>query len=422
MTQPRITRLDNGLRVVSEDSPHLATSSVGVWVDAGARNERPALNGISHLIEHMAFKGTERRSARDIAEEIEAVGGHLNAYTSREQTAFFARVLENDVPLAVDIISDLLQHSVFDPEELEREKSVVIQEIGQANDTPDDIIFDHFQEAAYPNQAIGRAILGTPEGVSGFSREDLRRYMSEQYYASRIVLAAAGRVDHDALVALATEHFDDLATEGPGLQEVARYQGGDFRQVRDLEQVHFVVGFDSVTYDDPDYYTAQVYSMLLGGGMSSRLFQEVRENRGLCYSVYSFTASYVDGGMFGIYAGTGEEEVSELVPAMVGEIHKTLEDLPEAEVARARIQLKAGLMMSLESSSARCEQFARQTLLFDRVLPTEEVVARIDEVDAEGLKRFAARTFVGAKPTVAAMGPAEQLEDYDAFAARFALN
>ncbi|CAN0442725.1 unnamed protein product [Laminaria digitata] len=422
MSEARITRLKNGLRVVSEDSPHLATSAVGVWVDAGARNERPALNGISHLIEHMAFKGTERRSARDIAEEIEAVGGHLNAYTSREQTAFFARVLEDDVPLAVDIIGDLLQHSVFDPEELEREKSVVIQEIGQANDTPDDIIFDHFQEAAYPDQAIGRAILGTPEGVSGFDRDDLQAYMDEQYYAPRMVLSAAGRVDHEALVALANEHFGDLATEGPKLDETARYRGGDFREDRDLEQVHFVAGFDSIAYDDPDYYAAQVYSMLLGGGMSSRLFQEVRENRGLCYSIYSFTASYVDGGMFGIYAGTGEDEVRELIPAMVGEIHRSMDDLPEAEVARARTQLKAGLMMSLESSSSRCEQFARQTLLFDRLLPTEEVVARIDEVDAEALKRFAARTFAGAKPTVAAMGPAGRLEDYASFAARFALN
>ena len=422
MSEPRLTQLANGLRVVSEDSPHLATSAVGVWVDAGARNERPGLNGISHLIEHMAFKGTKRRSARDIAEEIEAVGGHLNAYTSREQTAFFARVLKDDVPLAVDILGDLLQHSVFDPEELEREKSVVIQEIGQANDTPDDIIFDHFQEAAYPDQAIGRAILGTPDGVNRFHRDDLRGYMGEQYYASRIVLSGAGRVDHDALVALANEHFGDLPTKGPELGEVAAYKGGDFRQVRDLEQVHFVAGFDSIAYDDPDYYTAQVYSTLLGGGMSSRLFQEVRENRGLCYSIYSFTASYVDGGMFGIYAGTGEDEVGELIPAVVGEIHKSMEDLPEVEVARARAQLKAGLLMSLESSSARCEQFARQTLLFGRLLPTEEVIARVDEVDAEGLKRFAARTFAGARPTVAAMGPAGRLEDYAAFAARFILN
>ena len=421
MGEPRLTRLDNGLRIVSEDSPHLATSAVGVWVDTGARNEPAALNGISHLIEHMVFKGTERRSARDIAEEIEAVGGHLNAYTSREQTAFFARVLQDDVPLAVDIIGDILQHSTFDPAELEREKSVVIQEIGQANDTPDDIVFDHFQEAAYPDQAIGRSILGTPEGVSGFHRDDLAAYLGEQYYAGRMVLAAAGRVDHDALVAMAQEKFGALRPSGPQLEERARYRGVNFREVRDLEQVHFVAGFDSIPYDDPDYYAAQVYSTLLGGGMSSRLFQEVRENRGLCYSIYSFTSSYVDGGMFGIYAGTGETEVDELIPAMVGEIVKTMTRPPDEEVARARTQLKAGLMMSLESSSARCEQFARQTLLFGHPLSTEEILARIDEVDGAQLQRFAERTFSGATPTVAAMGPAGRLEEYDAFAARFVL-
>ncbi len=420
MPEPRVTRLENGLRVVSEDSPHLATSAVGVWVDAGARNEPEALNGVSHLIEHMAFKGTQRRSARQIAEEIEAVGGHLNAYTSREQTAFYARVLEDDVPLAVDIIADLLQNSTFDPDELAREKAVVLQEIGQAIDTPDDIIFDHFQEVAYPDQAVGRAILGTPERVNGFSRADLMSYMGEQYHAGRMVLAAAGRVDHDELVAMAGERFVNLPTDGPVQVEPARFSGGEYRQVKELEQVHFLAGFDSVSYDDPDYYVAQVYSTLLGGGMSSRLFQEVRENRGLCYSIYSFASSYVDGGMFGIYAGTGESEIAELIPAIAGEIEGTVAAIGELEVARARTQLKAGLMMSLESSSARCEQFARQTLLFGKPLATGEVLARIDAVDAEALRRFAERTFSGSRPAIAAMGPAGQLEDYATFAARFA--
>jgi predicted Zn-dependent peptidase len=420
MGEPRVTTLENGLRVVSEDSPHLATSAVGVWVDAGARNESESLNGISHLIEHMAFKGTARRTARDIAEEIEAVGGHLNAYTSREQTAFFARVLEDEVPLAIDIIADLIQNSTFDATELDREKAVVLQEIGQANDTPDDIVFDHFQEAAYPAQPIGRSILGTPERVSGFGRDDLFAYMGDQYHAHRMVVSAAGRVDHDSLVKLAEDNFGALRRDGPHTVEAAAYAGGDFRQVRDLEQVHLVVGFDSIAYEDPDYYVAQVYSTLLGGGMSSRLFQEVRENRGLCYSIYTFTSSYTDGGLFGLYAGTGEEEVCELVPAVIDEIEKTFDGLSSEEVARARTQLKAGLMMSLESSSARCEQFARQTLLFGKPLSTEEVLAKIDAVDAGALQRFAARTFERARPTVAAMGPAGRLEDYEVFAARFA--
>ena len=243
--------------------------------------------------------------------------------------------------------------------------------------------------------------------------------MGEQYYAGRMVLAAAGRVDHEALVALATERFDGLASAGPETFESARYGGGDFRRVRDLEQVHLLLGFDGVAYEDSDYYTAQVYSMLLGGGMSSRLFQEIREKRGLCYSIYSFTSSYVDGGLFGIYAGPGEGEVRELVPAIAGEIEASMAPIDEAEVARARTQLKAGLMMSLESSSARCEQFARQTLLFGRPIPTEEVLRRIDAVDAAALQAFAERLFSGSVPTLAALGPAGQLEDYDAFAARF---
>lgn len=415
-----ITTLPSGLRVASDPMPGLRTASVGLWVDAGARYETAAENGISHLLEHMAFKGTARRSARAIAEEIEAVGGHLNAHTSYEQTAYYARVLSQDLPLAVDILADILQGSTFAEEELERERQVVIQEIGQAEDTPDDIIFDLLQEVAYPDQALGRPILGRAEGVAGFARGSLQAYMAHHYRADRMVLAAAGGVDHAGLVALAEEHLGHLAPAGRRERETARYRGGDFREARDLEQLHFTLTFPGLAYDDPDFHALQVYSTLLGGGMSSRLFQEVREKRGLAYSIYSFATSYLDGGLFTIYAGTGEREAAELAPLMAGEVLSVAGGVDEDEVARARAQIKAGLLMSRESSAARCEQMARQMLILGRPQAEEELIRKIDAVDAAAVSRVAGRLLALGKPTAAAIGPIGRLEPYDALAARFA--
>ena len=371
------------------------------------------------MLEHMAFKGTERRTARGIAEEIEAVGGHLNAYTSREHTAYVARVLSADVPLAIDIIADILQNSAFDQTELERERQVILQEIGQALDTPDDLVFDNLQEIAYPSQALGRTILGTPERVRAFRRNDLSSYMSANYRGPTMVLAAAGGVDHDDLVALAQKQFGGLSNGSASSHDPAHYVGGDHRVQRDLEQVHLLLGFDGVTYDDPDFYAMQVYATLLGGGMSSRLFQEVREIRGLAYSIYAFAASYVDTGLFGVYAGTGEAEVTELLPVIAEELAKPATDVSEAEVARARAQHKAGTLMSLESSSSRVEQLARQILIFGRPIPLDEVVAKIDEVDAAAIKRVAERVISSSAPSLAAIGPLSRLETYDRLTERF---
>ncbi|MBC7908258.1 MAG: insulinase family protein, partial [Rhodospirillaceae bacterium] len=348
----RETRLASGLRVVSDPMATVESASLGVWVDAGTRHEPPAVNGISHMLEHMAFKGTERRTARDIAEQMDAVGGHLNAYTARDHTAYYAKILKEDTGLALDIVADILQHSTMDGEELAREQDVVVQEIGQANDTPDDIIFDHFQATAFPDQPLGRPVLGTEELVRAMNRDTILSYMGEHYSAPRMVLAAAGRVDHDQLVAEAERAFARLSTAPDMQPERARYVGGDFREERDIEQVNLVVGFDGVSYDDPDYYAASVLSTLLGGGMSSRLFQEVREKRGLVYSIYSFTSSYNDGGLFGIYAGTGEDEVTELVPVMCEEVVKVTAGVSPDELQRARAQLKASILMSLESTSS----------------------------------------------------------------------
>ncbi len=416
----QVTALPNGLRVVTDAIPGLETTSIGVWVDTGSRNEDPEINGVSHLLEHMAFKGTERRSARAIAEEVEAVGGHLNAYTSSEQTAYLARVLKDDVGLAVDILADILQHSVFDESELTRERAVVVQEIGQTRDTPDDMVFELFQEAAYPEQPLGRSILGTVERVNGFARQTLMDYMAERYRAPRMVAVAAGAIEHASFVDMIGDAFGALGAGEVAPPAPARYAGGERRSERDLEQVHLVLGFNGVAYNDPRFYAAQVYSTVLGGGMSSRLFQEVREKRGLAYAVYSFTSSYVDGGTIGVYAGTGASELATVVPVIADELTKLASaHVDAAELSRARAQLKAGLMMSLESSMARCEQLGRQMLIFGRPIPPAELLAEIDAVDAAALADFARRMLEAGPPVVSAIGPIASLESYDAIAARF---
>ena len=412
-----ITTLDNGLRIVSETMNHVETVSVGAWVGVGARNETPDLNGVSHLLEHMVFKGTTQRDARMIAEEIEAVGGHMNAYTTREQTAYYAKLLKEDLGLAIDMVSDLVQNATLAEEELERERAVVIQEIHQSHDTPDDIVFDFFQESAFPDQALGRPVLGTVDGIGAMSQGAVCDYLKSNYTAPATVVAAAGNLDHDALVDQVANHFTGLRRNATPHVEAARYQGGEHRTERDLEQVHVLLGFEGLSYEDPDYYAAAVLSTLFGGGMSSRLFQEVREARGLVYSVYSFLSSYNDGGLFGIYAGTGPEEVAELMPVVADEINKVRTHVTEDEVARARAQMKSSVLMSLESTSSRSEQMARQMLLFDRVIPTEEIVADVEAVDVAQVLNVADRLFSSA-PTVTAIGPLQHLESRDRFAAR----
>ncbi len=409
-----ITTLPNGLRVMTETMPRLETACVGVWVDVGARYEAAEVNGVAHMLEHMAFKGTRRRSARGIAEEIENVGGSLNAYTSREHTAYYARVMADDVPLATDLLADILQHSAFEEEELEKERQVILQEIGQVQDTPDDLVFDLFQEQAYPDQPVGRSILGPEEIVEAMPRRALVDYMGAYYGPSRLVLAGAGKVEHDRLVDLADRLFRDLPAAGKSDAERARYAGGRTVEHRpDLEQVHVCLGVEAFGYHDPDYFALQVLSTALGGGMSSRLFQEVRENRGLCYSIYSFGAAYEDTGLLGVYAGTGEAELAQLFPVIGEEIEALITEPTEAELVRARAQLKAGMLMALESAYSVADDMARQLLCFGRRIPTEEVVAKIEAVDVEAVRRVGRRLFAGGEPTLTVLGPAREIPALD---------
>ena len=399
-----LTTLPNGLRIVTERMPGIASASVGVWVLAGGRHEAVEQNGIAHFLEHMAFKGTKRRSALQIAEEIEDVGGYINAYTSREVTAYYARVLEADVPLGLDVIADIVLNPVFDPKEIEVERHVILQEIGQALDTPDDIIFDWLQEAAFPDQPLGRTILGPAERIEGFGRDDLTGFVAQNYGPDRMILSAAGAVDHDRLVADAERLFGHLQPLARAAAAPAVWNSRERRETRDLEQVHFALGLAGPSIRDADFYPAQVYTTALGGGMSSRLFQKIREERGLCYSIYAQAGAYDDTGMLTIYAGTSADEIAELSNLTIDEMKRSAEDMSEAEIARARAQMKAGLLMGLESPSARAERMARSLAIWGRVPSVEENAAKIEGVTLAEVRAFAER-LAGAEAALALYGP-----------------
>jgi predicted Zn-dependent peptidase len=412
--------LSNGFRVVTEHMPGLLSAAVGVWVNAGGRHERAEQNGIAHFLEHMAFKGTTRRSALQIAEEIEDVGGYINAYTSREATAYYVRVLGQDVPLALDVVADILLNPVYAPEEIEVERGVILQEIGQALDTPDDIIFDWLQEAAYPEQPIGRPILGPSENVSAFAREDLSRFVTERYAPGEMILAAAGAVDHDQIVRLAEQLFGHLPAKPVMAADPARFTGGEFRRQKKLEQAHFALAFETPGYRDPDVYTSQIFATALGGGMSSRLFQEAREVRGLCYTIFAQAGAFADSGMTTIYAGTSASQIAELAGLTVDEIRKSADEMTPAEVARARAQMKAGLLMGLESPSSRAERNARMVAIWDRVPAIEETVERIDAVTTGNVREFAGKLATEAPLALALYGPVSKAPEAGALNARLA--
>lgn len=399
------TKLDNGLTVVSHQMPHLKTVSAGVWVASGSRNERDNEHGISHLLEHMAFKGTARRSPQQIAEEIEQVGGDLNAATSLELTAYYVRVLEGDDALAIDLLADILTEPSLDPEELEREKEVVLQEISGIQDVPDEIAYDLVQDAAFTEQSVGRPVIGTPESVSAFSSADLQSVLERQYVPSRMVVSAAGAIRHDDLVRHARDKFGGLA-EGEGEDgQPAQFVGGVRGSERVFSQSHLLFGFESPSYSEHRFYACQVFSGILGGGMSSRLFQEAREKRGLCYSIYSSAWGLIDGGMFNVHAATGEDQLDELRTVIIDELHRAAGSGPAPkELERAKAGLKAGLLMGLESSSSRAEQMARQIIGFDRLFDANELTDNVEAVTSEDVRLFAESIARSANPAVAVVG------------------
>lgn len=406
-----VTRLSSGLTVVTEKMPHLESVALGVWIKSGSRNETTAEHGIAHLLEHMAFKGTARRTARQIAEEIENVGGEVNAATSTETTSYYARVLKDHVPLAVDILADILTESLFDEDELEREKNVILQEIGAATDTPDDVIFDNFSGVAYRDQTIGRPILGTPETVQSFTTGQIRHYLARNYTTDRIFVVAAGAVDHDSFVKQVEERFASLPQlpAATPVLEKAIYTGGEIRETRDLMDAQVLLGFEGKAYHARDFYCSQILANILGGGMSSRLFQEVREARGLCYSVYAFHWGFSDTGIFGVHAATGANDLPELVPVILEELRKSSQTIHQEEIDRARAQIRAQLLMGQESPAARAGQMARQMMLYGRPIPNEEMMERLEHITQDRLTDLAGRLFFDTVPTLSAIGPLEHL-------------
>jgi predicted Zn-dependent peptidase len=412
-----MTTLPSGLRVVTLEMPQMQTASLAIVAGAGSRDELPGEHGLAHFLEHMAFKGTRRRSAKGIAEAIEAVGGDINAATSTETTAYTARLLGQDVPLGLDVLADIISDSVFDPKEIRREKGVILQEIAAVADTPDDLVHDLFSEIAFGGQPIGLPILGTPRTVRALDADRLRGFLAREYGADRMVVSAAGAVDHDQVVREAEKRLSGFTAGAASPRPKAVYTGGEKRLVQRLEQGHVLLGFAGPSHDDPGYFPAQIFASALGGGMSSRLFQEVREKRGLAYAVYAFVWGYSDIGLFGVYFGAGEKTAAEAMLVTLDCLLAAAEDLSEEEIGRAKAQLKVSLLMAMESSSARADQMARHLLAYGRLLPAAEIIAKVDAITVADV-RACGRAMLGSRPTLTAIGPVRKLPGLDALATR----
>jgi predicted Zn-dependent peptidase len=391
----QLTTLSNGLRVATREMPGLETAAVGLYADAGSRHEPARLNGIAHLFEHMVFKGAGGRSAREIGEAIEDVGGDLNAATDRDGTSFTASVMAEHVPLGVELIADLVLRPHFDPSDLEREKDVVLQELGEARDTPSDIIFDELWSAAFADQPLGRSVLGDEESLAAIGVEDLQAWRQGQYRGGGLALVAAGRVDHAALVALAERHFASLPDGRAAAPEPGRFTGGTRVPRLAAEQAHLALAFPAPAQRDPDYFAARLFADSVGGGMSSRLFQQVREDRGLAYSVYAALQPYSDAGIFYVYAATARRQSAAAAQLIDEVIADAAETVTERELARVRTQARAALLMSLESPWGQANYLARQLAVYGRLVEPAEVVAALDAVTLEAMREAGARMLAG---------------------------
>ena len=405
MMPPVIAHTRHGLRVATCTTPGVETVAVALHADIGARFEAPAENGLAHLFEHMVFKGTTTRSARAIAEEVEDVGGNLNAWTSRDTTVFHARLLAHDLPLGIAIIADLVGNPRFDADDLRREKDVVLQELGEARDTPDDIVFDHLQEAAFPGQALGRSILGTEESLAGLTVADLRHWQARGYRNARLTLVVAGKVDHDAVMRLAEAAFPNGGDAPAPLAEAVAFAAGQFADPRRFEQSQLTSAYPAPGHHDAGHDAAALFTIAAGGGMSSRLFQEVREARGLAYSISAATTAYADGGLMSVHAATARKDAGRARDLIDRVLADTVPSLSPAELARARAQAIASLLMALESPQGQGDYVARCLLVHGRFVPPAELVARIEAVDVDAA-RAAGAAMLSHAPARAEIGVA----------------
>jgi predicted Zn-dependent peptidase len=406
------TILDNGIRIVTQEMPDHRSVSLGIWVENGSRHESPQQNGISHFVEHLLFKGTERHSAAQIAEEMDAVGGVLNAFTAKEHTCYYAKVLDEDLPLAIDLLSDIFLHSVFDGDEIERERSVILQEISQAEDTPDDYIHDLFSLDFFSDHPLARPICGSAETVSAFQRQDFLSFFKARYRPRRVVVAAAGHLGHEPLAQAISERLgsvtDAVPDGGSNSQHgdsVPEMRSGIFPHVKSLEQVHLCLGLPGLHQTHPQRYAAYVLNTLLGGGMSSRLFQEIREKRGKAYSVYSFSSAYKDVGYLGVYAGTSLEWLEEVVELILAELqHLAAGAIKDEEIRRTQGQLVGSMMLGLESTDSWMSHIARNEIYFGKPITTDDICRGVRAVSRDAVVDLASAFFRSQKIALSLLG------------------
>jgi predicted Zn-dependent peptidase len=399
MEKIKVTTLENKLRIVSDYIDSVDTISVGIFVGTGSRYETLEQNGISHFLEHMAFKGTKTRSSLEIAESIENVGGYTNAYTSRSSTVYYARVLKENLELAMDILSDIVLNSVFEAKEITREREVILQEIAQNLDSPEDLVYDYLYETVYPNHPLGRNILGSKANVKRFNKDDLDAYIKSNYSNANIVISAAGNVTHDEFLTLAKKYFN-LSNSQKVTFNPTTYTHGESLTKKDLEQVQFAEAFQGVGITSADYYAADILASILGGGMSSRLFQEIREKHGLVYSISASSASYADCGLFTISAATGPKELSKFKNLLAQEIDKIMQTpVTDLELSRAKAGYEAALLMSLESMTSRSRFNAYNLLTYNRLISPDEIKQEISSVTREKLLKLAQTIFASGKST-----------------------
>ena len=405
------TVLDNGIRVLTKHMPHVRSVSMGVWVDVGARDESPSENGLSHLIEHMIFKGTRRRSAYDIAKEFDAIGGHTNAFTSFETTCYHAKVMDTRLESMVDILSDIFLNSVFDPAEIERERPVILQEIGMSEDSPEDHLQTLAGRAVWGDTPLGRSILGTRENVSAFTSPNVKHFFKRLYQPERILISAAGNLDHQKFVALVRDGFEKIGpgngfperTSSPVLANTGIFQ-------RDLEQEHLCINTPGISISDPRRFAFSILNTILGGNMSSRLFQEVREQRGLAYSVYSFASSYMDNGLFGMYAGVSPENTQQTLDLMLKQLDRLqTEPVGADELADAKEFLKGNLLLAAESNDNQMVRLAQNEINFGQYIPISEVVANIEAVTPSDIQALAGQLFAEGRFSLTLLGPLTEL-------------
>jgi predicted Zn-dependent peptidase len=415
----QVTTLDNGLCIATDSMPDAESVVVGAWVGVGTRHEPWNANGVAHLVEHMMFKGTKKRSAYALSTAIENKGGSMNAHTTREETAYYARVLPEEAEGATEIVADMLRHSVFDAKELAREKQVIIQEIGRDLDSPEDYTFDMMHKLALPKQKIGRSILGTADVIAGLPRAAATGYVAQHYTAANMVLVAAGKIAHQAFVAMVKKHFAGLKRGKKPVAEKAHVAGGEQRLQKEIEQVHIILGFAGPGYHAKAMYPAQVLSLIVGGSAASRLFQKVREKRGLVYTINSAHAGFSDAGIFQIYAGTDPKRLRELIPVVCEELRDVTKNVTRGELARAKAQLRADLLMGKESVMRRAEVLGHQILAHGKPIPTEQILKKLMAVTQSDVQAMAAIIFAQ-KPILTALGPLDELEDYKKIAARLA--